>query len=380
MRLSIICAGLLFLLLLGAAPASAACDPAALRHAAEGVAGARKALRALPVADGLETQVSAPAKAAIAAMKLRLGAYVMATLQCHPDGEPKALAAALSVAAVAAGPSDTGYGRSLDFSVQKPAPGLLVVNAAFGIACGSDTMLMVFAPATSGWREVLRLQSKPYDTVGGAYDFFDYAISPPDRSGTWFLAQKNIAPWCVSTWSLIRYAVLRPSADALKPRVLLDASDPVWWGNDDTGRLSVGATDFMLRFHAESIDGGVHNREWIRRYSVLGDALRRIPPLAASPRDFADEWMVSDWAVIAPWTAKPQLRALHDGLKAIGGGAYDSVRRCQQPGRMQVEVEVGDEDGQPHYYFQVAVGADMRMLDVTRAPDRGCTGPNLFKM
>jgi hypothetical protein len=369
-------AGTGLLLLLGAAPASAACDPAALHHAIEDVADARKALRALPIADGEETQVTVPAQAAIATMKTRIAAYVLATLQCRPDGDAKALAAALLVAAAAAGPSDTGYGTSLDFTVQQPMPRLLVVNAAFGISCGSDTMLMVFAPAKDGWREVLRLQSKPYDTVAGAYDFFDYAISPPDAAGNWFLAQKNITPWCSSTWATIRYSVLRPSADPLQPRVLLDGSDPVWWGNEDYGRLSVAAQNFTLRFHAESFDGGVHNREWIRRYSVQGDVARRIPPFAASPRDFVDEWIVSDWPLMAPWTARPQLRALHDAFKRDGGPEYDSVRRCKQAGRMQIEVDGGD--GQPHYFFLVAAGADMRMLDVTRVPDRTCTGPNLF--
>jgi hypothetical protein len=376
MRLFPACTGLL--LLLGAAPASAACDPTTVHHVTEDLANARKALRALPVADGQDTQVAAPAQAAIATMKMRIGAYVLATLQCHPDDNAKTLATALSVAAVAAGPSDTGYGTSLDFTVQQPRPKLLVVDTAFGISCGSDNMLMIFAPAKDGWREVLRLQSKSYDTVAGAYDFFDYAISPPDAAGQWFLVQKNITPWCSSTWATIRYSVLRPLADPLKPRILLDGSDPVWWGNDDTGRLSVGARDFMLRFHAESIDGGVHNREWVRRFSVAGDTVRRIPPLADSPRDFADEWIVSDWSAIAPWTAKPQLQALHDKLKAVGHFDYISVRGCRVPSRTQIEVE--DPDGQTHYYFLVAAGADMRMLDAAQTPDRTCTGPNQFKM
>ena len=377
-RIPVFVAAVALLLALPWAGAQAAgCDGAGVARAVDAVHQARIVLLALPVGDGMETSVSPRARAAIAVMKTRLGDFVAAFLRCRP-GDSTSYTGAMSRLLDMPARGEGKYGATLEFTVRQPFPKLLVVTAAFAIECGTDTMLLVFTPSDTGWREVLRLQSKPYDTAAGAYDMFDYAVSPPDAAGHWFLVQKNITPWCSSTWATIRYSVLRPSADALKPRVLLDASDSIWWGNEDFGRLSVAAQDFTLRFHAESIDGGVHNREWLRRFAILGDTARRIPPLAASPRDFADEWIVSDWSVIAPWTAKAQLRALHDRLKAVGGFDYVSIRRCAASGRTQIEVE--ESRGQAHYYFLIAADADMRMLDVTGAPNRTCTGPNQFKM
>jgi hypothetical protein len=70
------------------------------------------------------------------------------------------------------------------FDVQTtPEQKLIAVKAGFDIACGSDTMLLVFAPEGDSWKEVLRWQSQPYKTVAGAFEAFDYGISPSDESG-----------------------------------------------------------------------------------------------------------------------------------------------------------------------------------------------------
>src|SRR6185437_14856484 len=105
--------------------------------------------------------------------------------------------------------------------VRAPQPGLITVVARFGIECGDDAMLMIFERRGNAWVETLRTTGAPYETVAGGWGTFGYGISPRDRDGHWFVVTKNIAPWCSSTWSEIRYAVLRPGADARHPRTLL---------------------------------------------------------------------------------------------------------------------------------------------------------------
>ena len=79
-------------------------------------------------------------------------------------------------------------------------------------------------------------------------------------------------------------------------------SDSIWWGNDDTGSLMVGRKNFDLRFHSNSIDSGVHNRVWNRRFAVTGEIVKCVQPVAIFPRDFVDEWIISSWQDASAWS------------------------------------------------------------------------------
>ncbi len=364
-----------------AATAAAGCDKPGLDRAVAAVHQARADLLKLPIGDGTSTDETPAALRAIAAMKARLGDVVGAFLRCQaPGADPKAVLAALThLAGATGGDKDYRYGSSVSFEVRRAAPNLLTVTADFQIVCSGDTMLMIFA-SDGGWHEVLRVQSQPYKEVSGAYAFFEYGISPPDGAGRWFVVEKNILPWCSSTWSEIHYAVLRPSGDPLKPRLLFEGKDPVWWGAEDEG-LRVGQNDFTVHFHAESIDSGVHNRVWLRHFAVAGDRVTRVAPLAENARDFAEEWIQSDWKTMAPWTARADLAGLQAKLHGIEFFEYASVRRCGQ-GRTQIELTPtplppARPDTQP-YFLVVRGDKDFRLLDAARTPDPDCKGPNLF--
>jgi hypothetical protein len=378
------------LLLLGSAPVAAGvCVRDQIAREAARARMAQHDLMAIPIADATQADVSPTASRAIVAMKDRLNAFVSATVRCAP-AFPQAsrlkteLASFDGVRDIAKRPSsDEGYGAGLDFTVEIPRSpaGLLAITARFGIACGEDAMLMIFERRMNGWYEVLRSQSAPYKSVAGGWWSFDYAISPPDAAGKWFVVAKNIAPWCSSTWSEIRYAVLRPSASAAEPRRIFAKADSIWWGSERFGEIKIGVQDFDLRFRAESMDDGVHNREWIRRYSVIGDAVRRIAPLAASPRDFADEWIASSWSEAAPWTspaASVRLERVHDQLHGLRFLDYVSQRGCSDgTDRVQIEVEPTDpKHGTAHYYFLIAGRADYTMIDVAREANRACSRPD----
>jgi len=190
---------------------------------------------------------------------------------------------------------------------------------------------------------------------------------------------KNVAPWCSSTWSEIRYQALRPGPDADHPRTLLSKADSIWWGTDRTGDLKVDAKGFDLRWRAESMDGDVHNREWIARYEVRDDRVIRVAPIAESPRDFADEWVRLRWPEAKAWTlnATHGLKPLHDALRKQHYFTYDSVRRCGDEDHIQVEVEPSG-GGARHIYFQVFGKKLLQMRDVSYAADPHCKGPNLY--
>jgi hypothetical protein len=342
---------------------------------------ARAALLTIPTGDGMQTDVSKAAWAKIARGRAAEAAFVLAVAACHP-GDVKALSAVLTKASIDGADDDGRYGSSLTFGVTTIRPGLIAVAATINIECGGDTMLMLLEVGPGGWREVLRFQSPPYKEVSGGVIMLNFEISPPDAKGHWFFAESNVLPWCSSTWSGIHYTVLRPSGDPLKPVRVLEATDDIWWGNEDFGRLKVGRSDFMLRFHAGSIDGGVHNREYIRHFAIDGNTARRILPSAETANNFAEEWIQSDWTAIAAWTANPNLKPVHDAMHKEPYFEYASVRACPggatEIGVTKAKLEDKDPDADKPYYLLVGKGPDYRMLDVAGIHHAACTGRNTW--
>jgi len=368
-------------------------DDCAMPHAAALMLEAQRGLGALPVGDGMQTDVPAKGSALISAFKSRMNDYVSASMRCHPGNlNPTVPEKALDGFAGVKLPGnqfvnpgkqndDTHYGDALKFEVRAPQPGLITVVARFGIECGGDAMLMIFERRGNAWVETLRTTGAPYETVAGGWGTFGYGISPRDRDGHWFVVTKNIAPWCSSTWSEIRYAVLRPGADATHPRTLLSRADSIWWGADRYGDLKVDAEGFDLRWRAESMDDGVHNREWIAHYAVDGDRVHRIAPIAETPRDFADEWLRLDWREAKEWTEVKAygLKSLHDRLQKRRFLDYVAIRHCKDSDHTEIEVEPTDSDDR-HIFFDVAGKIVPLMRDVSLSADPRCKGPNLFDM
>jgi hypothetical protein len=368
-------------LLIAFAPAAAqaqSCSQREIAHATGAMDAARTELRALPLGDGTQTDESPRAQAAIAAMKTRIGDFVTAALRCaRQTVAAKTAQDDLSRLGQMRAPPDTrSFGAALSFDVRRTPPSLIAVKANFNIECGSDTVLMVFAWRDGAWREALRDQAAPYKTVDGAFADFDYAISPPDAEGHWFVVTTTVAPWCSSNWSDIRYAVLRPTADAAKPRRIFSAKD--WmFREDEDSRLAVGVNDFDLRFQSESVDNAVFTRQIVRHFSVVGDQVRRIAPYASRPRDFAEEWIVSPWADAKRWTTPGAgLEGLHARLaRKKTGLEYMSIRTCGA--RTQIEFQPYDS-GTIRYFLLVSGDRDFVMENASRKADPRCTGKNLY--
>lgn len=378
------------------------CDQAEVVRTATRVQSVRKQLLNLPIGDG--PGVSPAAQQEIVSMKSALAALIDAYMGCvssQPDGtkvrnELSALTNAFElpqgqVLTAEQIPAEFGkFGFKLWFDVRAiQNPRLIGITANFSIECGGDTVLLVFAPKADTWEEVLRWQKQPYPEVDGGTMAFGYEISPPDNSGGWFLVEHDIAPWCSSTWSSIRYSVLKPTSEPLQPKVLFSGDDYMWWGSEDYGRLTVDKNAFDLRFHSSSIDAGVHNRVWIRHFSVIGDEVKRTQPVAVSPRDFVDEWIVSPWEQAAQWSSKAveaDLRRLHELVRAINEDSlleYTSVHRCSKPaGHYQVEVGEYIPPDYRHsrsFYFQVTANDTYFMTKASRTPDPRCKGRNILE-
>lgn len=393
-----------------AAPrAGATCSQTEIAQTSAALDSARQTLLAVPIGDGSDTNVSKSAQTAITAMKDALDRFVVAYMQCAPASgklDPQKIQSEMSekarassapdshpadkAAGAAAGASANSgkYGRDLSFEVRTSgdARRLLGIQSKFSVECGADSVFWIFAPEGRSWREVIRWQGVPYNTLSGAYDAFDYSISPPDDAGNWFVITKNVMPWCSSTWSEIRYALLRPNDASTRPKALLARKEAIWWGGDDLGAVHADKDSFEVRFHSSSVDASVHNRLYVMHYQIDGDTLSRTQPVAANPRDFVDEWLRVKWLEAQQWSDKTVISSLRNAhsdvekLEKDGGLTFEGVHRC---GDVQNDYEVTLATGSAtKFYFRVVGDPDnpqvFTMHAASNSPTPACKGDNLL--
>jgi hypothetical protein len=380
---------LIFLLFLAisATGAQAQCTQDAVARAAQQVVESRRLLLAMHVSEDDATRVPVRAQRGIAALKDRLAALTDAYMACAPSlvriGPELARLAQADTKPISESQTVNVYGDQLRFDVKEQSRDVIAIVATFDIACGDDAMLLIYGRNGESWREALRWQSGRYATVAGGLWSFDYAVSPPDAAGHWFVAVKSVAPWCSSTWSEIRYALLRPGELPSAPKILGKSADSIWWGAEDVGTIAVTKDSADIRFHAESIDDGVHNRLWIRHFRVIGDTVERVQPVAVSPRDFVDEWIVSPWKVAKNWSLGARMTLLHaaheiaQGEKKDEGFEFASAQRCSDmPDHFQITLAPMDES-RPSY-FQVLGRTTFTMVSVDRVAAKACAGKNIL--
>ncbi len=280
---------LLLVMMMGAgmaesAASAATCSPADIAATATALQDSRFALSQLPPHAGTSTAISPRTSSAITQTKARLVDFVTAYMGCQRStADAQGIQVDLSRLGWAKAPdpnSSSGSATdgfradpSLAFDVRPFAGGLLGVTARFGIPCGGDTLLMLFQIRGDDWDEILRVQSGPYRDLADAYQDFDYAISPADDSGGWFLVEKHLPTICISVSAAITYSVLRMGPAPSRPRHLFSGHDPIYWGGEDYGRLTVDADGFEIRFHD---DGGDRAEpvEVVRAFTVSGNSVK----------------------------------------------------------------------------------------------------------
>ncbi len=357
------------------------CSGTALAAAGTAVARARLALAALPVKE-MDTNITPQAHDAIERLKDRIQQAVRLTMSCAPgSAAPKALKAMLAAnggahAAPATWTRDM-HGRSVDYAVEAVAgrPGWVAILPTIGIECGSDTMLMLFASGGQGWREIISRRSTPLGTVADGWEGLQYAVSPRDAAGRWYLAVSRTTPWCTSAWRGLRYNFSHASSNPARPDIFFHHETGIYIGADDAGTLHAAANNFEIRHDGWSIDAAVLVRKHIEHYAIRGDHVRRTQPVALNPRDFIDEWIVSPWAEAASWSAPGGgLEKAHAGLYA---GRHDpnshvslsfgAIRQCGNV----AQIEIDPDKGAP-WYFLVSGKTFFTVSAVSRRPSRSC--------
>jgi hypothetical protein len=147
---------------------------------------------------------------------------------------------------------------------------------------------------------------------------------------------------------------------------------------------AISPKDVLIEYGTRTTYTDFEVRPVIRHYVLRSGALEREAPLALRPRDFADEWMRTDWAVSSKWTdagvSASSLRRMHR-KENFEGGQYTNTVHCEKrPEHWQVGLAWTDFDGKTmvvtkNMYLLVRWLPPYRftMAGVSDRPWSGCT-------
>jgi hypothetical protein len=246
--------------------------------------------------------------------------------------------------------------------------GLLQIITKLGVLCGFDESVYLYQFDQTRWQRIWETERNDYQNYDPQHIYKVVVAQEWGRNG--FLPDRLVLtlgrnPWCTSNWQTNYYRLWR--VDLSGSRLLLQGSD---FGFEDDLMAAIeprepfdndSADMVTVEYAIGSIDGAVHNREAIRRYAVRGDKVRRIAPLALSPRDFVDEWVTRSKEEALDWSdssSRPTLGNWYDQLHSHHSGEFKwPTQHCTQPDLWQVGFEEygSDPAGLPKaaYYFVV---------------------------
>jgi hypothetical protein len=263
----------------------------------------------------------------------------------------------------------------------------LIVQTAVGIDCGYDESAYIYQRSGDHW--VRRWQSEQNTYTEMVYvpqTLHAVLISPAGINDSRVVLTLGSQPWCSSNWRSVYYRLWRMTPDAPESKPLLEQTKAAYLGaHDPPIQGSVGADDVLIEYTVGSIDVTIHNREAIRHYSVEQDNVKRLDPVALSPRDFVDEWLTHSWPESSTWseqTSGSRLRESHRSLHSdsVRGEFTGPTLHCSQhPDLWQVGIDF-NKDGVPAiaHYFLVRWRPPYRftMVQISDRPSPGCTEEN----
>ncbi|QOY87161.1 hypothetical protein [Paludibaculum fermentans] len=274
--------------------------------------------------------------------------------------------------------------------------GILVVSTGIGILCQDDTSLYGYKRVDGRWQRIWESEQQDYSPEQykpqSVFKVLVWRQSEKGKEASPIYVMTLGNHWgCSSAWHPVYYRVWRIAPSGSK--LLIDGSQMAWMR---TGSYAVGSigqrplrstapVDVLIEFTVGSVDVMVHNREAVLHFLIEGDKVRRVAPVALSPRDFVDEWLTHDWQESGPWSASEAVHPWHRKLHAdwVGGTFQDNTKRCQTPGFWQVvfaprDEHKNNEDQKPLYFLvQWSPPYHFTMKEIGAKPWPGCTDDDL---
>ena len=268
--------------------------------------------------------------------------------------------------------------------------GLLVVITGVGIVCQLDESVYGYKRIEGTWQRVLESEQNDYQAytpqhIGAVHVWQSYEGGR--QTGPAYIMTLGNEWGCASAWHRVYYRIWR--VDASGSKSLVDESGDGYLRGQSYIVGSIvnspmhfsGPVDAIIEFTQGSVDGGVHNREAVRHFLIDGDRVRRVAPVALSPRDFVDEWMTHPWSESQGWSLPPDLSKWHLKLHAdfVGGAFLGDTMHCQTPDLWQVGFEPQDAKRnfapEPDVYFLIrwTPPYNFTLVGISDNPSPRCT-------
>jgi len=269
---------------------------------------------------------------------------------------------------VSLAPSDENLLGSLGAVGLRWESGLLIVITRVGIVCEQDESVYGFKRIDSKWQRIWESEQNDYQNytpqhINAVHIWQSY--EGRKQTGPAYILTLGNGWGCASAWHRVYYRIWR--VDSSGSTSLVDESGDGYLRGQSYIVGSIvnspmnfsGPVDAIIEFTQSSVDAGVHNREAVRHFLIEGDRVRRVAPVALSPRDFVDEWMTHPWSESQEWSLSPDLSMWHQKLHAdfVGGDFLGDTMHCQTPDLWQVGFEPHDAkrnfEPEPNVYFLI---------------------------
>lgn len=260
--------------------------------------------------------------------------------------------------------------------------GFLVLKTGFGIECGFDESAYIFSWSDEGWRRVWHTEQNTYtEKEYKPQAIVDVVISRYSKTNNYVVLTLGTQPWCTSSWRNVYYRAFRIGPDA-NAGPLVDGEE-LGYLVDPPMHGSVTRDEILVEFRVASLDAGVHNRAAVRHYRIDSDQAKRIDPLALSPRDFVEEWLMSDWREAAHWSESNERGIMRDAhqkkSKSFSEFVYPTMHCPATPDLWQVGIDFEANVGRPpspettYYLVRWRPPYRFSMVNVGNHPWPGCT-------
>jgi len=257
----------------------------------------------------------------------------------------------------------------------------LVVQTAVGVDCGFDESAYLYRWSQGAWKRIWQSEQNLYTKDDYAVQTLHAVmVSPSLKEGTPLVLTLGSAPWCSSNWRAVYYRLWRTYPDGAEPKLLLDRTEPAYLGGHDIPiQGSVGRDDVLIEFTIGSMDSDLHSRQAVRHYSVQGDQVQRVAPIALSPRDFTEEWITNSWEQSKLWSQSSSLVVLqheHDqALSDVSNGEFERTRHCRtSPDLWQIGLNLSEKNkGMVYFLVRWQPPYRFTMVRVQHQPSPSCT-------
>jgi hypothetical protein len=282
-------------------------------------------------------------------------------------------------------PDWTLLGFLADLKIHR-SRGFLILQSGIGIECGYDDSAYLYSWSDEGWRRVWQNEQNVYTEEAYKPQSIEAVlISPYSKANDYLVLTLGTQPWCSSSWRSVYYRAFRlgPDPGSLP---LVEGAEAAYLGVEPPIQGSVTRDDVLVEFTIGGIDVGVHSRKAIRHYKIDGERVRRIDPLALSPRDFVDEWLTHDWKEAALWSEsanRVSMRGWHTRLHKdlVFGDFISPTTHCPaMPDLWQVGVDfsdpptpIGVEPKGAWFLVRWRPPYRFTMVDVSDRPSPACT-------